>query len=65
MNAAMRVAAILLILIGLIWTGQGFGWIKGSFMTGSMFWAIVGLICLVAGAALAYQGFVRPGRPRA
>jgi hypothetical protein len=65
MNAAIRIAAILLILIGLVWTGQGFGWIKGSFMTGSLFWAVTGLVCLVAGAALAYQGFVRAGRPRA
>jgi hypothetical protein len=65
MNAAIRIAAILLILIGLVWTGQGFGFIKGSFMTGSMFWAVVGLVCLVAGVALAYQSFVRAGRPRA
>ena len=65
MSAAIRIVAILLILIGLIWTGQGFGWIRGSFMTGSLFWAVVGLVCLVAGAALAYQSFVRAGRPRA
>jgi hypothetical protein len=65
MNAAIRIAAILLIVVGLIWTGQGFGLIQGSVMTGSLFWAIAGLVCLVAGAALVYQGFFRAGRPRA
>jgi hypothetical protein len=49
----------------LIWTGQGFGYIKGSFMTGSAFWAVTGLVCLVAGAALAWWSFARASRPRA
>ncbi|HEY8642144.1 MAG TPA: hypothetical protein VIO84_05180 [Candidatus Dormibacteraeota bacterium] len=52
----MRIAAIvfgvLLALLGLVWIGQGVGIIKGSFMTGSGFWATVGAVCLVAGLAL-------------
>ncbi len=59
MIGVMRIAAILLILIGVVWTGQGLGYIHGSFMTGSSFWAVVGIICLVAGAFLAYRGFGR------
>ena len=63
MAGVLRIVAILLILAGLVWTGQGFGYIKGSFMTGSAFWAVTGLVCLVAGAALAWWSFAaRAGR---
>ena len=62
MIIAARVAAILLILIGLLWLGQGLGLIAGSVMTGQAFWAFMGLLCLAAGAYLAYIGFRR--RPR-
>lgn len=50
----------LAIIIGLVWTGQGIGIIKGSFMTGSGFWLVVGLVLLVLGgghlALLAVKG---------
>jgi hypothetical protein len=42
----------LLLLLGLVWIGQGLGYIKGSFMTGAMQWFWIGLACTVAGAAL-------------
>ena len=37
----------------LLWIGQGTGRIKGSFMTGEVFWAEVGALCLVAGGVIA------------
>lgn len=36
--------ALALLLVGLIWIGQGGGAIRGSFMSGSPFWAVVGLV---------------------
>ena len=65
MIGVLRIVAILLILAGLVWTGQGFGLIQGSVMTGSAFWAVMGLICLVAGGTLAWWSFARAGRQRA
>jgi hypothetical protein len=43
---------VLLLLIGAGWIGQGLGYIKGSFMTGSMQWFWIGLACVVAGVGL-------------
>lgn len=37
-------------VVGLIWTGQGLGWVEGSFMTGVTLWAMIGP--LVAGAGV-------------
>ena len=50
---------ILLILLGGVWTGQGAGVIRGSFMTGSGFWLVVGLLCLAVGAGLTFLAFRR------
>jgi glucose dehydrogenase len=36
------VLALVFALAGLVWLGQGLGFIPGSFMTGSLFWAVVG-----------------------
>jgi hypothetical protein len=38
--------------VGLVWLGQGIGWIPGSFMTGSVFWAIIGAIAVIVGIVL-------------
>lgn len=46
----IRGVAGLAALIGLIWVGQGLGWIGGSFMTGDLLWTWIGLV-VVAGAA--------------
>ena len=42
---------IVLTLVGLVWTLQGFNVLPGSFMTGQPFWAGAGILCLVVGAA--------------
>ena len=38
MKIAILVFAVLLLLLGLVWMGQGLGYIKGSVMTGQMIW---------------------------
>jgi len=45
-----------LVLLGLLWTGQGLGWIGGSPMTGVTLWAIVGPLVAIAGVALVVRG---------
>ena len=43
-----------MVLVGLVWIGQGLGLLQGSsFMVGDPFWAFAGLALVVAGAALA------------
>jgi ABC-type nickel/cobalt efflux system permease component RcnA len=43
------VAAILLSIVGVVWTLQGAGVIGGSFMTGSSRWLYVGIATLIVG----------------
>lgn len=52
MTIARRVLGAVLALTGAVWIGQGLDLIKGSFMTGSTFWAAVGGLCLAAGVVL-------------
>ena len=51
MRSTRLVLAAVLALVGLVWIGQGLGFIGGSFMTGSLLWAAIGT-ALLAGAAL-------------
>ena len=49
----MRPAAgVFLIAVGGVWAFQGYGTLKGSFMTGSPVWLWIGVACVVAGVAL-------------
>jgi hypothetical protein len=52
MRTSLIVCAILLIAIGILWSGQGAGWIGGSFMTGDRTWLVIGIVALLAGLAL-------------
>jgi hypothetical protein len=47
------------VLVGGVWIGQGAGFIKGNFMTGSPTWLAIGLLCLVVGLFLIFLS-VRP-----
>jgi fatty acid desaturase len=53
-----RAIAIVLVLVGLVWFFQGIGVLEGSFMTGEALWAVIGVVCVVGGAAL----LIRPTR---
>ena len=54
-----RAIAIVLILVGVVWFFQGIDVIQGSFMTGEPIWAVLGVVCVVAGVALLVR---RPSR---
>lgn len=59
------ITAASLVVLGLIWMGQGLGLLRGSsFMTGDPFWAAVGAVCIVAGLLLAFSAW-RRSRPGA
>jgi hypothetical protein len=49
------IVGALLVLIGVVWLGQGVGFLPGSFMTGQMMWAIIGLVLLVVGGWLLWS----------
>ena len=49
-------------LVGLVWIGQGTGLLQGSsFMVGDPLWAVVGLTLVVAGVVLAAVMLRREG----
>ena len=52
MRPAGLVSAVLLLLVGLVWMGQGLGYVKGSFMTGVMLWFWMGLGCVIGAGVL-------------
>jgi hypothetical protein len=54
------VVGVLLVVVGVVWTLQGLGYLPGSVMTGVTLWAVVGPIVALAGLVLAVRGM----RPR-
>ena len=52
MKAGAIVIAVLMLLTGAVWIGQGLGYIKGSFMTGDIHWFWIGCGLVVAAALL-------------
>lgn len=59
------VLGVLLFLAGGVWALQGFGVLPGSFMSGSLTWAIIGPIVAVVGLALVAVGMRRRRAPAA
>jgi hypothetical protein len=49
------IGGILLLILGLGWLGQGLGFIRGSFMTGQLMWAIIGAALVVIAAWLLWS----------
>jgi hypothetical protein len=56
------VIGVVLVLLGAVWTGQGLGYITGSFMTGSRLWATIGPIVVLLGLWAAFTGVRRTRR---
>ena len=50
-----NVIAVLIALVGIVFIGQGLGYIGGSGMTGSSFWAVVGVLLLIGAAVLVWR----------
>jgi hypothetical protein len=63
-NRAPRIALIVLGVIaigtGLVWIGQGLGYIPGSVMTGDRLWFNIGLIVALVGIVVLALGIRRP-----
>jgi hypothetical protein len=49
MKWILNIVALLLILMGIVWTLQGINILPGSFMTGQIEWAIYGIITIIIG----------------
>ena len=63
MKVGLIVVAVLVILAGGTFAGQGLGFIPGSFMTGDMHWFWIGSAMVVAGLVLGGAAlFYRPRR---
>jgi hypothetical protein len=57
------IVGLILILIGLVWVGQGTGLIQNSpLMSGNPTWAVIGLVVLLVGSWLLLTA-LRAGRP--
>jgi hypothetical protein len=49
------IVGIVLVLLGLLWIGQGTGVLPGSVMSGKPMWAIIGLVLVVVGGWLLWS----------
>lgn len=47
--------AIVMLLVGVVWIGQGIGLIGGSAMTGASIWAVIGAAIVVGAAFVAWS----------
>lgn len=47
---------LVIVLVGLVWTAQGFGWLEGSPMTGETLWAVIGPVVALVGGLVAVLG---------
>jgi len=56
------VAGVVLLLLGLLWTLQGFDVLQGSSMSGTTTWSIIGPVVLLVGAFLMAVG-IRGRKP--
>jgi hypothetical protein len=58
------IAGALLVLVGLVWVGQGLGLLRGSsFMVDDLRWALAGLAAVAIGSGLTVSAW-RAGRHR-
>jgi hypothetical protein len=49
---ALVLLALGMVVVGLVWTFQGLGYLEGSAMSGQSFWAVVGPAVAGLGVAL-------------
>ncbi|MDP9425622.1 MAG: hypothetical protein M3P37_06185 [Actinomycetota bacterium] len=64
MRWSLLVLGGLMVVVGGTWLLQGVGVLPGSFMTGQIFWAVVGTLVLVVGVGLVYVGVRASTRQR-
>jgi len=61
-RSGLLVLGVLVALVGLLFTLQGVGVIRGSAMTGTTFWTVAGPVIVVIGLAVAGLGARRRTR---
>ena len=59
-RTATATLGVVLILIGLVFTGQGLNLIPGSFMTGNRMWFYIGVAMALVGLVLVVLGLRKP-----
>ena len=57
------IVGVVLLLVGLVWIGQGLDVLHGSGMSGHGVWAVIGAVFALAGLAL-LRSAARPVRAR-
>jgi hypothetical protein len=57
MRYVLLILGGLMFLMGGVWLLQGVGLLPGSFMTGQLFWAVMGAVLLAVGGLLVLVGF--------
>jgi hypothetical protein len=57
MRYVLLISGGLMILMGGVWLLQGIGILPGSFMTGQVFWAVIGAVFMAVGGLLVFAGF--------
>ena len=63
-NRTRVVVGVVIVVLGLLFMFQGLGYVKGSTMTGSDFWAVAGPVIAIGGAVLIASGLRRrPSKP--
>ena len=60
-NPAKVVVGVVVTLLGLLFMFQGLGYVKGSTMTNSNFWAVAGPVIAIGGLLLVGAGLGRLG----
>jgi hypothetical protein len=50
------IVGVVLLLLGLLWALQGANVVRGSFMSGSAMWLVIGIVVAVVGLGLGYLG---------
>ena len=53
---ALVALGLMLVVIGVVWTLQGLGYVGGSVMSGVTVWAVIGPIVAIVGFWLAMRG---------
>ena len=56
MNRVRLGVSVVMLLVGLLWFGQGTGLVGGSPMSSQAIWAVIGAALIVGAAALAWTG---------
>jgi hypothetical protein len=59
-RVGIGVVAVLVLLVGVVFAGQGLGYIPGSFMTGDIHWFWIGCGMIVVGLALGASAMFTP-----